>query len=93
MANAVISACQDYKCAYTVHVLQGKTQGFWTPSVQVIPLDGVFVSRAAALDYLTDQVGHLMIENPEISFSGGYTIHEKENHWSVFEAIIPFVRR
>jgi hypothetical protein len=55
MANALLAAGYDAerpptreRGVYTAHILTGKHYGFWTADIEVVPIDGVFLTRAAA---------------------------------------------
>lgn len=69
----------------TAHILTGKSYGFWGKGVDLVPLDGVFLSRASVFMYLEGAIAH-----QTAPCTGGYTYHrviDGEDHWAVFEDI------
>lgn len=71
---------------YTVHLLLNKEYGWWTEDVEIVHLDGVFLTRSAALDFVHEaaQKHH---EKTGDKVVGGYAWHSKVGHAAVWDDI------
>lgn len=72
---------------YTGHLLINKEYGFWTTDVQLVFLDGVFLTREAVLDFV-----HLAAEKHYTQhgepLTGGWAWHFKVGEAAVWEDIM-----
>lgn len=78
---------------WTTHLLIHKEFGLWTDKVEVLPLDGWFLSMEHASEYgrLCAQAFHAnaTIDDPDAGrVTVGYTAHTKGKNWAVFEDIL-----
>lgn len=91
----------DHDCAYTAHVLINKRFGWWTDTVHVEHLPGVFADREQAQDaaHAAAEAKH---RETGLPVTAGWTIHRRldpddtalsgagawSTHWAVFEDIL-----
>lgn len=71
----------------TIHLLADKRRGFWDEGVEVLPLEGVFVTRGPALEALVEAARTFHAETGRI-VTGGYTWHHGTDDWAVFEDVM-----
>lgn len=86
-ADALFAARLGDPDVYSVHLLVHKHFGSWTAKVELVHLDGLFLTREAALDFLAAAAAehHRRTGHP---LTGGYTIHFGKGEWAVFEDIM-----
>jgi hypothetical protein len=76
------------ECVYTGHLLINKEYGFWSKDVKVVPVDGVFLSRANCSDTVVSAAVRWHDAFPGTQISGGYARHTGDGKAFVFEDIL-----
>lgn len=71
----------------TIHLLADKRRGVWDSAVEVIHLEGVFVTRGPALAVLVERAREFHAETGR-TVTGGYTWHHGNDDWAVFEDVV-----
>lgn len=71
---------------YTAHILTHKTYGLWTADVVVVPVDGVFLTRAAAQN-ACNTAARVYHETTGNAVCGGWAWHSKVGHAAVWDDI------
>lgn len=94
LANALLAAGytaergeRRERGVYTIHLLMNKSYGWWTEDVQVVPLDGVFLTRNAAIYAVHDAARRTHDLDPNQKVIGGWAWHSKVDHAAVWEDI------
>ncbi len=83
-ADALLNA--GFEGVLTPHILVNKRHGVWTADVRVIPVDGVFLTRAAALN-ACNNAARVIHETTGETVCGGYARHHAPGRASVFDDI------
>lgn len=94
MADALLAAGYDAerpgtgreRGVYTAHILAHKHYGFWTAEVEVIPVDGVFLTRAAVQN-ACNNAARVYHETTGNTVCGGWAWHSKVGHAAVWDDI------
>lgn len=71
---------------YTVHLLLNKEYGWWTEDVEIVHLDGVFLTRSAALLFVEAEARRHFDKTGE-KVTGGYAWHMRVGEAAVWEDI------
>lgn len=94
MADALLAAGFDTerpprreRGVFTAHVLLNKDYGIWTEEVEVVPVDGVFLSREGAALAAKMEAARLHAADGTRAI-GGYTWHMSPGNWAVWEDIV-----
>lgn len=94
MADALLAAGYDAERSgagrergvYTAHLLVNKHYGFWTADIEVKAIDGVFLTRAAAINACTN-AARVYHETTGNTVCGGWAWHSKVGHAAVWDDI------
>ncbi len=86
LADAVLSAGLAERGVYTAHLLINKGYGWWTEGVQLVFLDGVFLTRNAVLDFV-HMVAEKRHEEGGEKLVGGWAWHMRVGEAAVWDDI------
>lgn len=75
LAAGRVAAVEDDGCVYTVQLLFGKHEGFWTRDVRVEPLPGLHYSRDQADAACTGALAALRLIDPHVVATASWCRH------------------